>query len=119
MFPTIYGTKGSIKSDIVYLDDGTKKSVNQLFDENALPGIKEKFFPFGLTDAAALETLDFLNAIFEGRDSEISGKEGLKDLAVAFAIIESSFLERSLLVEDIKIGKTSFYESDINKIYGL
>lgn len=119
MFPTIYGTKGSIKSNIVNLDDGTKRNVNQLFDENASQGIKDKFFPYGLTDAAALETLDFLNAILEGNEMEISGKEGLKDLAIAYAIIESSYLDRSVLVDDIEKGKTSFYESDINKHFNL
>ena len=115
----IYGSKGCIKGDSVTLDNGTKTKVKDFFDKNATQEVKDKLFPMGITDPFALETLDFLNAIREGREMEASGREGLKDVALSYAMIESSILNRRVKPEEVESGKIANYENEINEYYKL
>jgi predicted dehydrogenase len=119
VLPTIYGSKGVVRMGTIALDDGNKLDIGKLFEERAGTDLKSKLFPYGLTDPAALETNEFLNAIIEGREMETNGGEGLKDIAASYAIIESSRLERTLKVKSVETGEIADYESDINKRYGL
>jgi predicted dehydrogenase len=116
---TIYGTKGCIKGGRIILDDGTKTEVKDLFEKEASSQIRERFFPYGITDPMALETLEFLRAIEERREMETSGREGLRDLAASYALIESSLVGGSLRVDDVESGKVGSYEEEINKYYGI
>jgi len=115
----IYGTKGCIKGNTLIRDDGTKDDITELFEKRAKKEVKEKFFPYGIQDAMALETLEFLKAIKEGREMETSGKEGLRDLAASYALIESSRAGKSVKVDDVESGKISRYEEEINKHYRI
>ncbi len=123
-FFTMYGTKGCIKggSEII-MNDGTKTQLAPLFDVAATAEEKEKFFPFGIRDPTsgpmALETFDFLTGIKEGRDMETSGMEGMKDLAAAYAILESSKTKAIIKVKDIETGKLASYEDEINKYHKI
>ena len=115
----IYGSKGCIKGDTVILDDGTRKSVEALFDEGADETLKDRFFPHGITDGFALEKLDFFNAIEHGVTPETSGDEGLRDLAASFAILESAELNQLVKVDDVESGVITAYQKEINDYYGL
>ena len=115
----IYGTEGCIKGNTLIHDDGTKEDITKLFEKKAKKEVKEKFFPYGIKDAMALETLEFLKAIKEGREMETSGREGLRDLAASYALIESSYAGKSIKVDDVESGKISSYEEEINKYYGI
>ena len=115
----IYGSKGCIKGENLVLDDRTKTKVTDLFEREASREDKEKFFPMGIRDAFALETLDFLNAIWQEREMEASGQEGLRDMALSFALIESSILNRPVTAEEVETGKVAGYEEEINRHYGL
>jgi len=115
----VYGSKGCIKNNNVILDDGTSTPLRDLFEKNASVETKEKFFPMGVNEWFGLETLEFLRAIWERREMETSGMEGLKDLAVCYAIIESSRLKRAVNVEDVESGRIGEYEKEINAYYGL
>jgi len=116
---TIYGTKGCIKANTIIMDDGQKINIEEIFEKKASNEIKERFFPFGIKDPMALETLEFLRAIKDGREMETSGREGLRDLAASFALIESSLMGRSIKVDDVESGKISSYEEEINRHYGI
>lgn len=115
----IYGTEGCIKGNTLINDDGTKADVSELFQKNAKKEVKENFFPYGIKDAMALETLDFVRAIKEGREMETSGREGLRDLAASYALIESSLSGKSVKVDDVESGKLCHYEDEINKYYEI
>jgi len=115
----IYGSKGCIKGDNVILDDGTKAGVKDLFDKKASEEVKERFFPRGLTNPFALETYEFLRAIQEGREMETSGRDGLRDMAASYAMIESSLLNRAVGIEEVESGKLDNYEKEINEYYRL
>ncbi len=116
---TIYGSKGCIKGNMVVLDDGTRMDVKDLFEEKARMEVRERVFPFGLSDPMALETLEFLRAIREGREMETSGREGLRDLAASYALIESSLQNKPVKVDDVESGKVGGYEREINQYYNL
>jgi predicted dehydrogenase len=120
LFPrTIYGEKGCIKDNIVILNKGTNINVESFFKKNATQKTKNVFFPFGIEDPMALETLDFLYAIMERRDMETNGLEGIRDLAASYAMIESSLAKTSVKVDDVESGKIENYEAEINKYYNL
>jgi predicted dehydrogenase len=115
----IYGTKGCIKGDTLVYDNGKKADLSELFEKNVKKEVKEKFFPYGIKDVMALETLEFLRAVKEGREMETSGHEGLRDLAASYALIESSLTGKSVKVDDVEWGKLSRYEDEINKYYKI
>jgi 1,5-anhydro-D-fructose reductase (1,5-anhydro-D-mannitol-forming) len=115
----IYGTKGCIESNSLIHNDGTKADISELFERNAKKEVKEKFFPYGIKDSMALETLEFLKAIKEDREMETSGREGLRDLAASYALIESSLGRKAVKVDDVESGKIGHYEKEINKHYGI
>ena len=115
----VYGTEGCIKGNTLVHNDGKKADITELFEKNARKEVKEKFFPYGIKDALALETLEFLKAIKEGREMETSGREGLRDLAASYALIESSIAGKSIKVDDVESGKISHYEEEINKHYKI
>jgi len=116
---TIYGTEGCIRGDTLVLDDGTSADIEPFFEEKVSQSLREAFFPYGLRDTRALESLEFLRAIREGREMETSGLEGLRDLAVSFAMIESSVAKSSVKVSDVESGKIGHYQEEINRYYGL
>lgn len=104
---------------MLILDEGTKIEVKDLFEEKATGEVKERFFPYGIRDAMALETLEFSRAIKEKREMETSGREGLRDLAASFALIESSLMRKAVKVVDVESGKLHLYEEEINNYYGI
>jgi len=116
---TIYGTKGCIKGNMMILENGAKMDIKPLFEEKASQEVKDRFFPYSIRDPMALETLEFLRAIREGREMETSGREGLRDLAASYAMIESSIANASVKVDDVESGKIGRYEEEINKYYVL
>jgi hypothetical protein len=55
----------------------------------------------------------------EGRDPETSGREGLYDLACAFAMLESSTLKRQVTLMEVLSGAANAYQAEIDAFYGL
>jgi predicted dehydrogenase len=115
----IYGTRGCLKGGNLVGDDGSVRSAAALFDAHADARTVEHFFPYGLRDTFALGSLDFLQAIAGQRDPEASGREGLLDLAAAYAICESSVLARPVAVSDVLEGRVAGYQAEIDQHYGL
>lgn len=89
------------------------------FEKRDAEEVKKQFFPFGIKDVMALETLESAIAIKERREMETSGHEGLGDLAVSYALIESSLTGKPIKVGDVKSGKIGNYEKEINEYYEL
>jgi 1,5-anhydro-D-fructose reductase (1,5-anhydro-D-mannitol-forming) len=115
----IYGTRACLQGDTLTLDDGSARSATELFSAEVDAPTREAFFPYGLEDAFALASLDFLRAIEGGHDPEASGHEGLLDLAAAFAICESATLGRPVIVDEVLAGSVAAYQADIDRHYGL
>jgi predicted dehydrogenase len=117
--PALFGSKGSIRGDELVLDGGPRQALQQRF-ELALSGTEhEQFFPLRLRDPFAIQQLDWLRAIERGGDPETSGQEGLRDLACAYAILESSVLGRQVTLDEVLDGRADAYQREIDEHYGL
>lgn len=113
--PVIWGSKGCIKGGRIIFDDGMKADVVTYFQQHAPPTLKEKWFPQGITDPFALQFLDFLRAVEHGHEPEVSGEEGLRDLAAAYSILESAAAEKMVEVADVLQGKAAKYQKDVDR----
>jgi predicted dehydrogenase len=117
--PIFYGSKGCLKGGEVILDDGTRTPATDLFEAQADAALKERFFPLGFRDPYAIQQYDWLRAIEQGSQPETDGEQGLRDLAAAFAMIESSHLGRAVTLEEVLAGEVAGYQAEIDRYYGL
>ncbi len=117
--PVLFGSTGSIAGGEIVSDDGSRRPLEQVFEQSLSDLEREQFFPIGLRDAFAIQSLDWLRAIEQGRDPETSGAEGLRDLACAFAILESSALGRPVTLDAVLSHAVDHYQRPIDEYYGL
>lgn len=117
--PAIYGTRGCIKGRTVVLDGGERLSGPGLFAQGAPAGLRDRWFPDGITDGFALEILDFLRSVETGTPMETDGEEGTRDLACSYAVLESATLGRTVRVADVLDGEVDAYQREIDAHYGL
>lgn len=115
----IYGTDGCLKGDTIFLDDGSSITAREVYDDEAPGELNDRWFPRGITDAYALEQLDFLRSIQNGTPMETDAEEGLRDLACCFALLESAHANEPVKVADVLSGKVDAYQQPINDHYGL
>lgn len=115
----IYGTKGCLKGSTLYRDGEAPIGALDLFQAEASASEREAWIPRGLTDTFAAGFYDFLTAIERGGQPGASGEEGLRDVATAFAIVESSHAGRPVAVEDVLSGKVRAAQQKIDAYYGL
>jgi predicted dehydrogenase len=117
--PAFYGSEGAIKGGQLISPSGQRESLIAHFEARLEPELRQQFFPLGLTDPYAIQQLDWLQAIEQGRDPETSGREGLHDLACAFGMLESAALARRVTLAEVLSGQAAVYQADINAHYGL
>lgn len=115
----IYGDNGCLKGTLLVRDDGTREEARAIFAREASPAERDRLFPRGLIDPFALGYLDWLRAIRAGSQPEASGDEGLRDLATAYAILESSEAGGPVKVADVLAGRIDIYQAPIDAHYGL
>jgi predicted dehydrogenase len=115
----IYGDRGSLHGQTLVRDDGTREELADLFAREADAATQERFSPHGLTDSFALAQLDWMRAIRAGGQPEMDGVEGVRDLATAYAMLESSVAGRAVAVEEVLSGKVRAYQEGIDEFYGL
>ena len=117
--PVLYGSKGRVLGDTLTLDDGSTHEIATLYQEQCDPERKENEFPRGMTNEFGIAQLDWIHAIEEGKDPLTSGREGLADLAGAFAILESDLAGRRVTVDEVINGDVSDYQLPISNYYDL
>ena len=121
--PVVMGSKGALQGgEIVVRDhDGTEQrsSLMDRFERELGNEEREQFFPRGLRDPYAIQQLDWLQSIEQGKDPETSGVVGLRDLAAAFAILESSAVGRQVTLDEVLDGTVDTYQRPIDEHYGL
>ncbi len=100
-------------------DDGRTENASALFHREADPALRERFFPQGVTEGFALELRDFLEAVVRHSLPENDGEQGLRNMAVAYAAIESSLLGRGVTLQEILDGRVSTYQDPIDRHWGL
>jgi predicted dehydrogenase len=117
--PAVMGSRGGIRGGEITLEDGRRLALREEFERALSDAERERVFPLGLRDPYAIQQLDWLRAIERGGDPETSGQEGLRDLACAFAILESSALGRQVTVDEVLDGRVDGYQREIDEHYGL
>ncbi len=115
----VLGSAGAIRGGDIVIYNGERLPLMETFEKELSAAEREQFFPLGLTDAYAIQNLDWLRAIERGGDPETSGEEGLRDLACAFAILESSALQRTVTQAEMLAGSVEGYQREINEHYGI
>jgi len=114
----IFGTTGALSDGNYYCDDGASGNLIGKFKVE-VPDAYGAAFPAGVTDAYALEQLDFLLSIKDKRQPKMNGVEGTIDLALSYAILESGLLGRDVTLEEMLSGEVEGYQKEINAHYGL
>ena len=117
--PALMGSAGSIKGGELLRDGAEPEQIMTLFEQGVTEDERERFFPLGMRDPYAIQNYDWLRAIERGGDPETSGEEGLRDLAAAFAMLESSALGRQVTLDEVLQGSVSEYQREIDEHYGL
>lgn len=117
--PAVMGSRGCLKDGALILDGGERQPLHEIFEQELSAEERERIFPLGLRDPYAIQNLDWLRAIENGTDPETSGREGLHDLAAAFAILESSVLGRQVMLAEVLEGQADAYQREIDEHYGL
>ena len=70
--PAFYGSEGCIKGGQLISSDGRAEPLIPYFEAHLAEAEREQYFPLGLTDPYAIQQLDWLQAIEQGRDPETS-----------------------------------------------
>lgn len=114
-----YGSRGRVTGDTLQLDGCEPQSLSALYEAEAPADLRARHFPLGLENDFALAQLDWLRAVERGGQPECSGSEGLRDLACAYAIVESALARREVSVAEIELGSLRAYQSPIDERFGL
>jgi predicted dehydrogenase len=115
----VIGDRGALRNGQIWTEAGDKLPLVETFQREMTASEREGFFPIGLDDAYAIQNFDWLRAIDNHCDPETSGEEGLRDLACAFAILESSALGRRVTQDEMLAGNADAYQREIDEHYGL
>lgn len=115
----IYGSNGCLKGGRIYPDGREPIDVRDLFEREASSEERARWLPIASPDGFAFGFYDFLSSIERGTQPEASGEEGLRDVAAAFSMVESSAAGKPVLVEDVLSGKVRDAQKPIDEYYGL
>jgi predicted dehydrogenase len=117
--PVFVGSEGMIRNDRIVSRSGHESSLLAVFHAHMSESQRTQWFPLGLRDAAAISQYDWLCAIARMGQPETDAHEGIRDLAAAYAILESQHSGRHVRVADVLSGAVSGYQDPINERYGL
>lgn len=115
----VWGTRGALSDGKVFAEDGSSEPAMDRYRREAPAALQVEDAPKGIADAFALEQLDWLRAIREGRRPRMTGEEGTIDLALSYAILESGMLGREIALEEMLRGEAEAYQREINEYYKL
>jgi predicted dehydrogenase len=115
----LYGSGGRVSGSEVTLAGGSALNLAQLYEEHCDSARKARDFPLGLTDRFALTQHEWLAAVRSRRAPETSGREGLRDLACAYAILESAQAGRCVSVDEVASGEVCQYQRPLDERFGL
>ena len=121
-----FGTRGARaclqRADGTTLDHAALVASSEAF---TLEPLAEHFFPERVADPdidwklLALEYFELAEAILNGREIEVDGMEGLKDVAAVYAIFESSRLGRTVQLSEVESGAVYEYQAEIDAALGI
>ena len=80
---------------------------------------KNRLFPLGFTNGVSIECYDFLDAIQNNRQPEVTGEVGMRAKAICESIFESAYCGKAVKYDDVLSGKVNGYQSQIDNFWGL
>lgn len=116
--PAFYGSRGCVLGETLVID-GKREPVVERFERELDAGRRQALYPLGLTEPYAVLTWQWLEVIRSGKGMEKDGTEGLRDLAAAFAILESGVAGRMVAVDEVLTGAVDAYQREIDVHYEL
>jgi predicted dehydrogenase len=117
--PVVHATKGRICGSQIELDGRTPATIQETY-ERLIDGERQtRDLPYGLDDGFALTQYDWLEAIRQKRQPVTDGREGLRDLACAWAVLESSQAGRRVTLDEILSGDLCEVQHEIASHFGL
>ena len=117
--PVVYTSKGQLRGNRFTDDAGVEHSLAGLYEQHIPVEQRNVEIPFGLEDSFALTQLDWLDAIRDTRAPIVDGQEGLRDLACAWAVLESSRAGRRVTLDEILSGEVATVQREIAPHFGL
>ncbi len=127
-----YGSEGSISDRDVFhgpredaeikMKDGSTcpmSDMQEKFMASLDEDEKNRLFPHGFTNGVEIECYDFLDAIQNNRQPEVTGEIGMKAKAICEAIFESGVRGESVKYDDVLSGKIDAYQRPINEHWGI
>ena len=115
----IWGSKGALSDGQLFNEEGVSEDVEERFKREVGKDRLEELMPCGITDAFALENLNWLEAIANGKPVQMTGEEGTIDLALSYAILESGLTGRAVTLQEMLSGEVEVYQKEINDYYQL
>jgi predicted dehydrogenase len=140
----IAGSKGSLTSmewrtwvkGVMTTDDGKKVSSDdytKAFISGLDQAAREKLFPSGTTNMTdygvdatdpakfglTVSIWDFMDSVQGSRRPEVDGEEGLKDVALSCAFLESGLANRPVSVREVELSKVDAFQRSIDQAEGL
>ena len=116
-----YGGAGSIVGQTLTDSSGGDHDLIDLFRREVDPALLERWFPGGVRHEFGLQFADFVNAVASDgqRRPECDGEQGLRDLALAYAQLESSCLQRPVTPREVVERKAYAWQGPIDSALGL
>jgi 1,5-anhydro-D-fructose reductase (1,5-anhydro-D-mannitol-forming) len=114
-----YGSKARFNGGRVAIDGESETTLADRYDAEAPKELHAAHFPRGVTDSFALNQLNWLEAVRTGGTAETSGREGLRDLASAYAILESAVAGRPIAVDDVLSGRVRAAQKELDERFSL
>lgn len=115
----LHGDMGCIQGGNIISDHKGTLPLVGTFVDTVPPHEHHALFPDGVENPFALELHEFLSAIREGRKPETDGWEGLKAVAMAMAVVESSQRGESVPFIDVYNCTIEAYQRAINDHLGI
>lgn len=114
-----YGTGGTATGDELRLEGSATESLAERYRREAPAAEQLRRFPWALADSFALAQLDWLRAVAGRRPPETDGREAVRDLAAAYAILESAHLGRRVDVDEVESGELREAQRPLDERFGL
>lgn len=115
----VYATRGRVCGSTLHLDGEAPESIESMYQKRISVERQQSDFPFDLQNGFALTHHDWLESIRNSRKPVTDGWEGLRDLACAWAVLESSKAGRRVTLEEILSGKLCEAQREIAHYFGL
>ena len=106
----------------VMLADGTEipyDRLREMYLGQLSEELRQRLFPYGITNGITLECWDFIEAVADRRSPEIDGEAGQRAKSVCMAIYEAAKAGQAVKVADVASGRVSAYQDEINEYWGI